>query len=78
MNVALQWDVHIFRLSDLVNASHLVHVGLELCSGSDHCSLILADALVADCHDRLTVDQNQHVQVCLGSPRCNSLRRHLG
>jgi hypothetical protein len=76
--MALQWDVHVFGLSDLVNPSHLVHVGLELCSGSDHCSLILADTLRANCHGKLTVDQNQHVQVCLGSPRCNNFRRHLG
>jgi hypothetical protein len=71
-------DVHVFGLSDLANPSHLVHVGLELCSGSDHCSFMLIDALRADCHRRLTVDQNQHVQVCLGSSRCNSFGRHLG
>jgi hypothetical protein len=74
----LQWDVHVFGLSDLANPSHLVHVGLELCSGSDHCRFMLTDALRADCHRRLTVDQNQYVQVCLGSSRCKNFGRHLG
>jgi hypothetical protein len=71
-------DVHVFGLSDLANLSHLVHVSLELCSGSDHCRFMLTDALRVDCHRRLTVDQNQHVQVCLGSSRCSSFGRHLG
>jgi hypothetical protein len=76
--MALQIGVHVFGLCDLANLSHLVHISLELCSGSDHCSFTSTDALRADCQNRLTIDQNQYVCVCFAGTRCNGLGRHFG